>query len=96
MAGIKVQVYQGKKWWYVAADFGDGNPPVTKGPMSESDARAMSDELEKEAGAVSGVKLRDRSLEDELANRKVAVAFFALVGCALGFTFIILLAWAAR
>ena len=83
MPGIKVEVKKGRRWWYVSADFGDGNPPVTKSPMNKEDAEKMAAELEGEAGKKEGVVLLDASKEEEAANRKVAFAFFAVVGCLL-------------
>lgn len=77
MPGIKVEVKRARRWWYVVADFGDGHP-VSKGPMSESDARAMAAELEDAANRMEGVQLRDRSLDEEEANRRAAYAFLSL------------------
>lgn len=85
MAGIKVEVKRGKRWWYVVADFGDGSIPVTKGPMAEADAIAMADELRNQEGAI----VRDQSPDEEKENRRVAFAFFATVGAAI--LFVILL-----
>lgn len=78
--GISVQVKRGRKGWYVSADFADGQLPVVKGPMLEAEARAMAEELEKEAAQATGVVVRDQSEDDERANRRAAMVFFAVLG----------------
>ncbi len=72
--GVRVEVKQGRRWWYVQVDFGDGTQPVAKGPMAEEDARAMAAELEKQAAQGEGVTLRDKSVEEEAADRRMGMA----------------------
>lgn len=95
MPGIKVEIKRGKNWWYVVADFGDGQPPVTKGPMTEAEAKDMATELQQSAEE-TGAMVRDRSEEEERANRKVALAFFATVACAVLLGILVALAWVTR
>jgi hypothetical protein len=90
--GISVQVKQGRKGWYVAADFGDGKP-VVKGPMLEAEAKAMATELESEAAEASGVVVRDRSEDEERANRRAAMVFFAALGVLAGLLAFVVTWW---
>lgn len=83
MAGIKATLKQGKQWWYVIADFGDGEQPVVKGPMREADARKMVAELEEMASTEENVMVKERSDEEARANRRAAIAFLVLVGGAV-------------
>lgn len=83
MPGIKVEVKKGQRWWYVVVDFGDGNPPVSKGPMTKTEAEEMAAELEGNAKGEDGVALLDRSQEEEIANQRMAFAFFTMLGCTL-------------
>jgi len=75
--GIKVEIKRARRWYYVVADFGDGHP-VSKGPMTEDDARAMAAELESQANQTEGVQLRERSQDEEAANRRAAYAFLSM------------------
>ncbi len=78
--GIKVELKQGRRWWYVQVDFGDGTDPVAKGPMGEEEARVMAAELEKQAAEAEGVVLRDKSLDDEVTDRRLGNAAVGIVG----------------
>jgi len=95
MPGIKVEFKQGRQGWYIVADFGDGQPPVKKGPMLEAEAMAMAAELEADAGKHGAVVL-DRSDDERRANQRAAVAFFALIGSAVALVILVLLALVMR
>lgn len=95
MPGIKVEIKRGKNWWYVVADFGDGQLPVTKGPMSEDEAKAMAAELQQSTEG-TGAMVLERSEEEERANRKAALAFFATVGSVVLLVVLVVLAWVTR
>lgn len=90
--GIKVELRQGKRWWYVVADFNDGRPPVSKGPMTESEAKTMAAELEAQAERMEGVKLREKSVEEARADRLVGYAVVGGLGAVI-LTALAYLAW---
>lgn len=76
--GIQVELKHGRRWWYVVVDFGDGSNPVSKGPMTEAEAREMAAELEADAAQAEGVVLRDKSVEEEQADARIGAAIVAL------------------
>lgn len=80
--GIKVELKQGRRWWYVSADFGDGKP-VSKGPMSEADARAMVKDLEEQSARMDGVVVREKSVDDAKRDRLVGYVVLGVLGSVL-------------
>lgn len=91
--GIKVELKKGRLGWYVVADFGDGQLPVTKGPMHEGEARKMAAELE---SVPDEIVVRDVSLEEEKANRRVALIAVGLAGAALVLGLVLVLSLVLR
>jgi len=95
MAGIDVEVRRGKNWWYVVADFHDGQVPVVKGPMTENEAKDMAEELR--SGTVEvGATVLDRSKEEARADARVGIAFLATIACVALFAVCLIAAMVMR
>jgi hypothetical protein len=82
--GIKVEMRErqarsGKKFYYVVADFEDGEHPVVKGPMSQEEAQAMVNEL-RAMPAGEGVVVLDKPQEEY--KKDVVVGAFVLASVA--------------
>jgi hypothetical protein len=80
--GIKVDVRRGKKWSFVVVDFGDGEQPIVKGPMTDVEADEMVVNLKADMQRSGGV-VKDRSVEEAKINRIVAYATATGIACTI-------------